>query len=58
MKIIIDYVKITLDNVPGVRVDLVWLDNDWQEWELPDLIESLIKWTDRNQRNFHADKKP
>ena len=35
------YVKIILDKLPGVRVDLVRLDGNWWEWELPELSESL-----------------
>ena len=37
-----------LDKLPDIRADLVRLDDDWQEWRFPELIESLRKWCDRN----------
>ena len=36
--------------------DLVRLDDDWQEWEFPELTEALKKWTDQNPRIFDPDK--
>ena len=27
------YVRLTLDKLPGIRTDLVRLDDEWQEWE-------------------------
>ena len=38
----------TLDKLPDIRADLVRLDDNWQEWGFPELIESLRKWCDRN----------
>jgi len=42
------FVRATLDKIPDIRADLVRLDDDWQEWRFPELIESLRKWCDRN----------
>ena len=42
------YVRVTLDKLPGVRADLVRLDDDWQEWGFPQMLEALRKWCDRN----------
>ena len=42
------FVRATLDKLPDIRADLVRLDDDWQEWGFPELIESLRKWCDRN----------
>ena len=42
------YVRLTLDKLPGIRADLVRLDDDWQEWGFPQLVESLRKWCERN----------
>ena len=52
------YVKITLDKLPGIRADLVRLDDDWEEWGFPELTEALRKWTVRNPKIFHPDKHP
>lgn len=48
LKDIQGYVRMTLDKLPGIRSDLVRLDDDWQEWGFEQLIESLRKWTVRN----------
>ena len=29
------YVRLTLDKLPGIRADLVRLDDNWQEWGFP-----------------------
>lgn len=42
------YVRITLDKLPDIRADLVRLDEDWQEWGFPHVIEALRKWCERN----------
>ncbi|XP_044185053.1 uncharacterized protein LOC122965145 [Acropora millepora] len=42
------FVRATLDKLPDIRADLIRLDDDWQEWGFPELIESLRKWCDRN----------
>ena len=42
------FVRTTLGKLPGIRADLVRLDDNWQEWGFPELIESLKKWCDRN----------
>ena len=42
------YVRLTLDKVPGIRADLVRLDDDWHEWKFFHLLEALKKWCERN----------
>ena len=42
------FVRTTLEKLPGIRADLVRIDDNWQEWGFPELIESLKKWCDRN----------
>ena len=42
------YVRLTLDKLPATRADLVRLDDNWQEWGFPQLVESLRKWCERN----------
>ena len=42
------YVRGTLDKLPSIRADLVRLDDDWQEWGFPQMLEALRKWCDRN----------
>ena len=38
------YVRRTLDKLPGVKSALVRLDDNWQEWRFPQLVEALKKW--------------
>ena len=35
------YVRPTLDKLPGIKSDLVRLDDNWQEWRFPQLVEAL-----------------
>ena len=42
------YVRMTTDKLEGIRGDLVRTDDDWQEWEFPQLVLALRKWTERN----------
>ena len=42
------YTRMTLDKLEGVRGDLVCTDEDWQEWNFPQLIKALQQWTERN----------
>ena len=44
LKDINGYIKITLD--------LVRLDDDWQDWGFTQLVEALGKWTERNPKIF------
>ncbi|CAH3033660.1 unnamed protein product [Pocillopora meandrina] len=37
------YVRVTLDKLPDIRADLVRLDDNWQEWGFPHMLESLRK---------------
>ena len=34
------YVTLTLDKLPGIRADLVRLDDNWQAWRFPQLLEA------------------
>ena len=42
------YVRTVLDHLPGISSDLVRNDDNWQEWEFPQLVRALEKWTQRN----------
>ena len=42
------YVRMTLDKLEGIRGDLVCTDDNWQDWEIPHLLEALRKWTTIN----------
>ena len=35
------YVRLTLDKLPGIRADLARVNDDWQEWGFPQLVEAL-----------------
>ena len=37
-----------MDKLPGIRADLVRLDDSWQDWGFCELAEALRKWTERN----------
>ena len=37
------YVRLTLDKLPSIKCDLVRLDDNWQEWRFPQLVEALRK---------------
>ena len=37
------YVRLILDEFPGIRADLVRLDDAWQEWGFPKFVKSLHK---------------
>ena len=34
------YVTLTLDKLPGIRADLVRLDDNWQAWRFPQFLEA------------------
>ena len=51
------YARLTLDKLPGIRADLVRLDDEWQEWDFPKLVESLRMWTDHNPKKIHNSEK-
>ena len=40
--------RATFDKLPDIRADLVRLDDDWQKWGFPELIEALRKLCSRN----------
>ena len=42
------YVRMTLDKLEVIRIDLVRTDDSWQEWKFPQLVEALRKWTEGN----------
>ena len=44
------YVRLTLDKLPGIRVDLARLDDNWQECDFCQLVDSLSRWTERNPK--------
>ena len=37
-------VRLTLDKLPGIRADLVRLDDNWQEWRFLQLVGALRNW--------------
>ena len=42
------YVRLTWDKLKGKRAYLVRVDNEWQEWKFPQLVEVLESWTRKN----------
>ena len=47
------FMRLTLDKLPGIKADLVRLDDELRERDFPKLVESLRKWTDRNPKTMH-----
>ena len=45
------YVRLTLDKPPGIRADLVRLDDNWQEWRFLQLVEALMGVTVRGTQS-------
>ena len=43
------FVMCTINKLPHVKSDLVRTDEDWEEWKMSNLIESLQKWLRRNK---------
>ena len=52
------YVRNALDKLPGIRADLVRLDDSWQDWGFCELVEALRKWTERNPKIIASEKNP
>ena len=51
------YTRSTLDKLEGIRADIVRLDDEWQLWGFPQLVEALCKWTERNPVYQHQEGK-
>ena len=51
------YVRTVLDRLPGTRSDIVRNDDRWQEWEFPQFVTALEKWTQRNPVSNNEIKK-
>ena len=49
------YTRATLDKLEGIRADLVRLDDEWQLWGFPQLVEALCKWTEQNPIYQHQE---
>ena len=50
------YVRMTIDKLPGIG-DLVRTDDSWREWNFPQLVEELRKWTERNPIQTKSNEK-
>ena len=51
------YVRLTLDKMPGIRVDLVRLEDNWQERYFCQLVDSLRRWAERNRKTARNPEK-
>ena len=47
------YVKVILKKLLGIKVHLVILDGNWNEWDFSKLVKILRKWADRNLKVIH-----
>ena len=50
-------VRLTLDKLPGIRADLVRLNDDWQEWDFYQLADSLRRWIERSPKTARNPEK-
>ena len=50
LKQINEYVRLTLNKLPGIRGDLLRIYEDWQGWTFTRLVDVLRKWTTRNPK--------
>ena len=57
LKKINGYVRLTLDKLPGIPADLVRIDEDWQKWTFPQLVDALRKRIIRNLKIIPSPKK-
>jgi hypothetical protein len=39
----------TINKLPNAKSDLVRTDEDWEEWKMESLVDSLQKWLRRNK---------
>ena len=51
------YIRLILDELPAIRKDLVRIDEDWQEWTFPQLVDALRKWATRNPKIIPSPEK-
>lgn len=52
------YVRMSIDKLPGIRGDLVRMDENWQEWDFPKFVYALQGWTERNPVTMRSSDKP
>ena len=57
LKDIKGFVRLTLEKLPGLRADLVRLDDNWQEWDFCQLVDSLRRWAERNPKTAENPEK-
>ena len=57
LKEINGYVRLTLEKLPGIRADLVRIDEDWQEWTFPQYVYASIKWSTTNPKIIPSPEK-
>mgnify|MGYP001793623135 CR=1 FL=1 len=43
------FILTTLNKLPNIKADLVRMDDEWEKWEMEQLLEALQKWLKRNQ---------
>ena len=51
-------VMTTINKLPHVKPDVVRVDDDWEQWGMENLIESLGKWLKRNKPEEQIDSQP
>ena len=57
VNVINGYFRAVLDCLPGIKLDIVRNDDSWLEWEIPQFVVALEKWTQRNPISNNEIKK-
>ena len=52
------YVRVTLDKLQGIRVDLVGNNDNWQDWKFQQSVKALEKWTVKNPITLSDKRNP
>ena len=57
LKEISGYVRMTLDKLPGIREDVLRIDEGWRELIFPQPVDTLREWTIRNPEIIPSSEK-
>ena len=58
LKDISGYVRMFIDKLQGIRGNLVRKEYNWREWDFPNFVRALRKWTERNPVEHKLTEKP
>ena len=47
--------RMTLNKLPGIRENLTAMDENWTNWDFPELVKALESWTRQNPKTVDID---